>query len=186
MNLKRNTPVAGERPGLVDAVEHSGGLAIYAHYLSVTGLDDTLRGSGPFTVFAPTDEAFHKLPQETLEALAADPARMRALLEHHIVNGLSDRTVTSVGKLRTLHGTALTTGVTDDGMTVEHAHTCGKRVVCANGVFHAIDTVLIPGAVPALSAEARAESAWSGRRRRPRPVTSPEDWPFVGSPPRGH
>ncbi len=168
-------------PTLADAALESKSLATCAHFFSLTGLEDVLRGPGPYTVFAPTDEAFRNLSAETLDALVADPARLRDLLEYHIIGGKRERNAFANGKLKTMQGTLLTAGVTDDGVTLDHANTCGTQVVCANGVLHQIDAVLMPGYTPALSAKAREDSAWSGRRavRPGRPQMPDENWPFV-------
>ena len=136
-----------------------------ARLLASAGLDEMLAGEGEFTLFAPTDEAFAALPPETMEALESDADQLRAVLEYHILPVAREMPQLRNGKMTTLEGTLLTASVTDDGVSLDHANTRGYPLRCANGVIHQIDAVLFPGFTPETSAKARADSAWSGRRR---------------------
>lgn len=166
-------------PSVADAVYASKSLGTCSRLLALAGLEDVLRGEGHFTLFAPTDDAFLNLPPGVLKALEQDPAQLRDALEYHIV---SEARELANGKMRTLQGALVTVSVTDDGFSVDHANTCGRLTQCANGRIHPIDAVLMPGFTPQLSAKAREESAWSGRRLVARPVTPDADWPFVDPP----
>lgn len=178
MNYYRAPVTTPELLTLAEAAFASKSLATCSRFLSLAGLDEMLNGSESFTVFAPTDEAFRNLPAETLDELTGDPKRLREVLQYHIINGGRQRSTFANSKLKTLQGALLTATVTDDGLVVDHASTCGGQVTCANGVIHPIDAVLMPGYTPVLSAEAREESAWSGKRRHA-PQPSANDWPFV-------
>jgi uncharacterized surface protein with fasciclin (FAS1) repeats len=136
-----------------------------ARLLALAGLEEMLKGEGGYTVFAPTDKAFEALPPGTLQSLENDPARLRAVLEYHILSVGRELSELRNGKHSTLEGTLLTAAVTDDGVRIDHAHTHGYPLRCANGVIHQIDAVLFPGFTPQVSANAPAETAWSGRRR---------------------
>ena len=113
--------------------------------VKAAGLQATLTEKGPFTVFAPTDEAFAKLPAGTVEGLLANPEKLKKVLLHHVVAG--DVRAADVVKLKTamsLNGTSLAIG-TKDGVTVAGAKVTKTDIVASNGVVHVIDTVLIPG-----------------------------------------
>ena len=169
---------------IADAVSETKSLGICARLLGVAGLDNLLRGEGEFTLFAPTDEAFLDLPPGTLEALEQSPGELRDMLSYHILETGRALNELANGKLRTLQGTLLTSSVTDDGVRVDHANTCGHSQRCANGLIHPIDHVLMPGFTPQLSEKARALSAWSGRRPMARNAKTPTNdaWPFVEPP----
>lgn len=112
--------------------------------LKAAELEETLGGEGPFTIFAPTNAAFAKLPPGTLATLMADKDKLKKILTHHVVPGeLMAKDVTALGSATMLDGTSLpidtTEGVKIGGATVEKTDLMAK-----NGVIHAIDTVLIP------------------------------------------
>jgi uncharacterized surface protein with fasciclin (FAS1) repeats len=112
--------------------------------VKAAGLQATLTEKGPFTVFAPTDEAFAKLPKGTVEGLLANPEKLKKVLLHHVVAG--DVRAAAVVKLKTaksLNGTSLAIDATD-GVKVGGAKVIKADVGASNGVIHVIDTVLIP------------------------------------------
>ena len=168
-----------------EATHATRSLGTCSRLLAIAGLEDVLRGEGPFTLFAPTDEAFRDLPPGALDTLEQDPAQLRDMLEYHILDVGRELGELGNGKLRTLQGTLLTAIVTDDGLNLDHASTCGRALRCANGVIHSIELVLMPGFTPTLSARAREDSAWSGRGTGPRTASprTDEAWPFVEPPP---
>jgi transforming growth factor-beta-induced protein len=111
------------------------------------GLAETLAEGGPFTVFAPTDEAFAKLPAGTVEALLADPERLRAVLLYHVVSGaVPAAEVTKLDTAKTLNGARVDLRVEGGEVFVNAARVTGADVMASNGVVHVIDTVLIPPA----------------------------------------
>jgi uncharacterized surface protein with fasciclin (FAS1) repeats len=129
---------------VVDTAVAAGSFTTLATALQAAGLVDTLKGDGPFTVFAPTDEAFAKLPAGTLEALLADPAKLQAVLTYHVVPGrVTAADVATLSSAPTVQGApiAIDTGM---GVRVNDAHVTQADVMASNGVIHVIDTVLLP------------------------------------------
>jgi len=103
----------------------------------------TLKGKGPFTVFAPTDEAFAKLPKATLDGLLADKAKLTAVLTYHVVPGKVMAKDVKAGAVKTVQGSSLTV-TTTDGVKVDNAKVIKTDIATSNGVIHAIDTVVLP------------------------------------------
>jgi uncharacterized surface protein with fasciclin (FAS1) repeats len=114
--------------------------------VEAAGLTETLTGDGPFTVFAPTDEAFAKLPDGTIDALIADPPRLRAILKYHVLAG---RVMAADAAKLILAKTSLGQSITIDaskGVRVDGANVVTPDLICSNGVIHVIDAVLMPKA----------------------------------------
>jgi len=129
---------------IVDTAVAAGSFTTLATALQAAGLVDTLKGDGPFTVFAPTDEAFAKLPAGTLEALLADPAKLQAVLTYHVVPGrVTAADVASLSSATTVQGAPIAID-TSMGVRVNDAHVTQADVLTSNGVIHVIDTVLLP------------------------------------------
>ena len=148
-----DTEAAGD--DIVDTAIAAGDFTTLVAAVQAAGLEETLRGEGPFTVFAPTDEAFAALPAGTLDALLADPAgQLTDILTYHVVPGavLAADVVGLDGQaVTTVNGATLTVGVADDG-TVTLTDAAGNEVTvvatdveASNGVIHVIDGVLLPG-----------------------------------------
>jgi uncharacterized surface protein with fasciclin (FAS1) repeats len=115
--------------------------------LKAAGLVETLQGAGPFTVFAPTDAAFAKLPAGTVEALLADKAKLTAILTYHVVPGkvmAGDIVAKNGAKPGTVNGQPLDIAVRGGKVYVNGAQVTGADVAASNGVIHVIDTVLLP------------------------------------------
>jgi uncharacterized surface protein with fasciclin (FAS1) repeats len=110
---------------------------------TAAGLVDTLKGKGPYTVFAPTDAAFAKIPKADLEALLKDKAKLSAVLLAHVVPGKVMSPDVKAGKVKTAQGYELTVG-TMGGVTVDAAKVVAVDIVADNGVIHVIDTVIVP------------------------------------------
>ena len=109
------------------------------------GLAETLATGGNFTVFAPTDAAFAKVPKKTLTALAADPAKLKAVLLYHVVKGeLRANRVMKRSSIETLNGASVTVKVTRGVVKVDNARVVQANVEASNGVIHAINRVLMP------------------------------------------
>ena len=104
---------------------------------------DTLKGPGPFTVFAPTDEAFAKIPKADLDALLADKKKLAAVLTYHVVPGKVMAADVKAGKVKTVQGSELTLSTTG-GVKVDNAKVVSTDVVASNGVIHVIDSVIMP------------------------------------------
>jgi uncharacterized surface protein with fasciclin (FAS1) repeats len=103
----------------------------------------TLKGKGPFTVFAPTDEAFAKIPKADLDALLKDKAKLKAVLTYHVVSGKVMSTDLKAGNVKTVQGSDVMVS-TMGGAMVNKAKVVSADVAADNGVIHAIDTVLMP------------------------------------------
>ena len=111
--------------------------------VQAAGLVDTLKGTGPFTVFAPTDEAFAKIPKATLDGLLADKAALAKVLTYHVVPGKVMAKDVKAGKVKTVQGQEITV-TTSMGVMVDQSKVVATDVAASNGVIHAIDTVLMP------------------------------------------
>jgi uncharacterized surface protein with fasciclin (FAS1) repeats len=117
--------------------------------VKAAGLVETLQGKGPFTVFAPTDAAFAKLPAGTVESLLANPQKLASILTFHVVPGkvmAADIVKAHGAKPTTVNGQALDVVVRDGHVLVNGANVVTADVVASNGVIHVIDTVLLPAA----------------------------------------
>jgi uncharacterized surface protein with fasciclin (FAS1) repeats len=128
---------------IVDTAVGAGSFKTLATALGAAGLVDTLKGKGPFTVFAPTDEAFAKIPKADLDALLKDKVKLVAVLTYHVVPGKVMAADVKPGKVKTVQGSDLTI-TTSNGVMVNNAKVIKTDVVADNGVIHVIDTVLIP------------------------------------------
>jgi len=135
---------ADAKKDIVDTAVAAGSFKTLATALQAAGLVDTLKGAGPFTVFAPTDEAFAKLPAGTVEALLKDKAKLTKILTYHVVAGQKNAAdVVAAKSLTSLEGKALTIDTTS-GVKVGGATVTATDIMASNGVIHVIDTVLIP------------------------------------------
>lgn len=131
---------------IVDAAIAAGSFTTLVKAVQAAGLVDILKGPGPFTVLAPTDEAFGKLPATTLSAVLADKAKLTAILTYHVLAGkvLAADVVALNGKsAKTLQGGELKVD-TSNGVTIGGAKVIKTDIVTDNGVIHVIDNVLIP------------------------------------------
>jgi len=128
---------------IVDTAISAGNFGTLVTALKAAGLVDTLKGKGPFTVFAPTDEAFAKIPKANLDALLADKAKLSGVLTYHVVSGRVMAKDVKAGSVKTVQGSALTIS-TKDGVMVDGAKVIKTDIVTDNGVIHVIDTVVMP------------------------------------------
>jgi uncharacterized surface protein with fasciclin (FAS1) repeats len=128
---------------IVDTAVANGNFKTLATALQAAGLVETLKGKGPFTVFAPTDAAFAKIPKTDLDALLKDKAKLTAVLIYHVVPGKVMAKDVKAGKVKTVQGSELTI-TTTGGVMVDNAKVTATDVAADNGVIHVIDTVVIP------------------------------------------
>ncbi|MFN5157785.1 MAG: fasciclin domain-containing protein [Betaproteobacteria bacterium] len=135
--------LAAQAKDIVDTAGAAGSFKTLATALQAAGLIDTLKGPGPFTVFAPTDAAFAKIPKADLDALLKDKAKLTAVLTYHVVPGRVMAKDVKAGSVKTVQGGMLTLGTTG-GVTVNNAKVVQADVVASNGVIHVIDTVVLP------------------------------------------
>jgi uncharacterized surface protein with fasciclin (FAS1) repeats len=135
--------LSAQAKDIVDTAMAAGNFKTLAAALTAAGLVDTLKGKGPYTVFAPTDAAFAKIPKADLDALLADKAKLQAVLLAHVVPGKVMSKDVAAGKVKTAQGYELTVG-TMGGVTVDAAKVTAVDIVADNGVIHVIDTVVVP------------------------------------------
>jgi uncharacterized surface protein with fasciclin (FAS1) repeats len=128
---------------IVDTAVAAGNFKTLATALTAAGLVDTLKGKGPFTVFAPTDAAFAKIPKADLDALLKDKAKLTAVLTYHVVAGKVMAADVKAGKVKTVQGSELTVSTTG-GVMVDKAKVTATDIVADNGVIHVIDSVIMP------------------------------------------
>ena len=129
---------------IVDTAIGAGNFTTLAAGFKAAGLTDTLAGKGPFTVFAPTDEAFKKLPAGAMDALLKDSAKLKAVLNYHVIAGHVSTKDMKSGDVMTLQGSPLTAVVASSDVRVNGAHVRREDLVATNGVIHAIDAVIMP------------------------------------------
>ncbi len=138
------TAEAAATTDIVDTATAAGSFKTLLAAVEAGGLVDTLKGPGPFTVFAPTDEAFAKLPPGTVDALLADKAKLVAVLTYHVVAGnVSSAQVTGMTEAATVQGGKIKID-TASGVKINNATVIKADVAASNGVIHVIDTVLLP------------------------------------------
>ena len=135
--------VGAQAKDIVDVAVGAGNFKTLVAAVQAAGLVDTLKSPGPFTVFAPTDAAFAKIPKATLDALLADKAKLTAVLTYHVVPGKVMAKDVKAGKVKTVQGGELTVA-TMGGVTVDGAKVTATDVVASNGVIHVIDSVVMP------------------------------------------
>ena len=137
-----------DKPAQKDIVETAvaaGSFQTLAAALTAADLIPTLKGEGPFTVFAPTDEAFAKLPAGTVEALLKDKAKLTAILTYHVVAGeVPASAVVKMSSAKTVNGKDVTVAVKSGKVMINNATVVTPDIKASNGIIHVIDTVLLP------------------------------------------
>jgi hypothetical protein len=130
---------------IVDTAVTNGNFNTLVTAIKAAGLVETLKGEGPFTVFAPTDEAFAKIPAETLNALIADKAALTGVLTYHVVAGkVMSGDVVKLDSAKTVNGQSVAIKVVDEKVFVDGAEVTAVDVETSNGVIHVIDAVMLP------------------------------------------
>lgn len=134
-------PAGGD---IVDVAVGAGSFTTLVEAVKAAGLVETLKGDGPFTVFAPTDEAFAKIPEDKLQALLADKDALTAVLTYHVLPGkVMAADVVELDSAETVQGGRIAIG-TSDGVTVDGAKVVKTDIGASNGVIHVIDSVIMP------------------------------------------
>ena len=129
---------------IVDTAAANEDFSTLVQAVQAADLVEALKGDGPFTVFAPIDAAFEKLPEGTLDAVLEDKPKLQAILKYHVVAGkVMSGDVVELETAETLQGQSVTIG-TEDGVTIDGAKVIQADIECANGVIHVIDTVILP------------------------------------------
>ena len=132
---------------IVDTAVSAGQFNTLAAALKAADLVDTLRGDGPFTVFAPTDDAFAKLPEDTLKDLLRpeNKAKLQSILTYHVVSGkVMAKDVTMMSSAKTVNGGSFQVSQRNGSVMIDNAKVIKTDVMASNGVIHVIDTVIIP------------------------------------------
>ncbi|BAY23501.1 beta-Ig-H3/fasciclin [Calothrix sp. NIES-2100] len=131
---------------IVDTAVNAGSFNTLVAAVQAAGLVDTLKGQGPFTVFAPTDEAFSKLPAGTVDSLLQDIPQLTKILTYHVVSGkVLAADVVNLDSAPTVEGSSVQIDASNGGVKINDANVVTPDVEADNGVIHVIDTVLIPG-----------------------------------------
>ena len=129
---------------IVDTAVAAGQFKTLATALEAAGLIETLKGPGPFTVFAPTDEAFAKIPAADLQAILADKAMLTKILTYHVVAGqVTAAEVVKLSSAKTVEGQSVTIDASD-GVKIDGANVIKADIMASNGVIHVIDSVILP------------------------------------------
>ncbi|MCS7045518.1 MAG: fasciclin domain-containing protein [Gemmataceae bacterium] len=132
---------------IVDTAIGAGQFKTLVKAVQAAELVDTLKGKGPFTVFAPTDEAFAKVPREKLEALLKDKRALTAVLTYHVVPGkVMAADVVKLESAKTVQGQPIAIVAKDGKVTINGANVLKTDIICQNGVIHVIDAVILPPA----------------------------------------
>jgi uncharacterized surface protein with fasciclin (FAS1) repeats len=130
---------------IIDVASEAGNFSTLLTAIEVAGLTEVLEGEGPFTVFAPTDEAFSKVPAETLDALLADKERLTAVLTYHVVPGkVMASDVVTLDSAETVNGKSVSIEVVDGAVRVDAATVVATDIEAENGIIHVIDQVILP------------------------------------------
>lgn len=130
---------------IVDVAQVAGQFSTLLAAAEAAGLTETLRGEGPFTVFAPTDGAFSELPEGTVESLLADPQALAQVLLYHVVPGtLKVADLRGLSEVETAQGGRLTLAVTPQGLTINGEYLLTSDISASNGIIHVITAVLTP------------------------------------------
>jgi uncharacterized surface protein with fasciclin (FAS1) repeats len=138
-------PAIAQPKDIVDTAVAAGGFKTLAKLLTDAELIGVMKGPGPFTVFAPTDEAFAKVPKDVLAALGKDKAKLQAVLTYHVLtSSWTSDDVKMVKSAGTAQGQSLAIGMAGGSITVNGAKVIKADIKCSNGVIHVIDAVLLP------------------------------------------
>lgn len=134
-----------EELSIIETAEAAGGFTTLLAAVEAAGLTETLDGEGPFTVFAPTDDAFAALPEGTVEALLEDPDALSNILLYHVVPGeVTAEQVTTLESATTVQGADIAISIEGDSVFVNDAQVTMTDIAASNGVIHVIDAVLMP------------------------------------------
>ncbi len=130
---------------IVDTAVAAGSFKTLVAAVQAAGLVDTLKSAGPFTVFAPTDEAFAKLPAGTVESLLGNIPQLTKILTYHVVAGkVMAADVVKLHSAKTVEGSEVSIDASSGGVKVDNANVVQTDIVCDNGVIHVIDSVILP------------------------------------------
>ena len=136
-----------EMSSIIETAKAAGSFNTLIAAVEAAGLKDALSGEGPFTVFAPTDEAFAALPEGTVEALLKDKEKLASILTYHVLEGaVKAESVVGMDKAQTLNGQSVAIKTSDKKVMIDNARVVKTDIICGNGVIHVIDAVILPKA----------------------------------------
>jgi uncharacterized surface protein with fasciclin (FAS1) repeats len=139
------SPALAQPKDIVDTAVAAGSFKTLAQLLTAADLVNVMKGPGPYTVFAPTDEAFAKVPKDVLDGLAKDKAKLQEVLKYHVLTSKwTTDDIKLVKQTGTAQGKSVTFGAAGGAITVNGAKIVKANVDCTNGMVHAIDAVLLP------------------------------------------
>lgn len=139
------SPAFAQSKDIVDTAVAAGGFKTLAKLLTDADLVGVMKGPGPYTVFAPTDEAFAKVPKDVLDGLAKDKAKLQDVLKYHVLTSKwTTDDIKLVKQTGTAQGKPVTFGAAGGALTVNGARVIKANIDCTNGMVHAIDAVLLP------------------------------------------
>jgi uncharacterized surface protein with fasciclin (FAS1) repeats len=145
LSLQAFAKAPEKKPDIVDTAVKAKSFKTLVAAVEAADLVETLKGEGPFTVFAPTDEAFAKLPEGTVEALLKDKKKLAAILTYHVVPGaVHAKDVVKLEEAETVQGGKVKIKVKEDEVFINGAKVIKADIECGNGVIHVIDAVLLP------------------------------------------
>ena len=152
MEQSKNSPTNQQGSGsyaapskdIVETAIAAGNLTTLISAVKTAGLTDTLTGKGPFTVFAPTDEAFKRLPVGALDALIRDSAKLKAVMSYHVIKGHVLAKDVKSGEVMTLQGSPLVASVSSSGAEVNGVPVKQADIIATNGVIHMIEAAIMP------------------------------------------
>jgi uncharacterized surface protein with fasciclin (FAS1) repeats len=134
-----------DKKDIVDTAVGAGSFNTLVTAVKAAGLVETLKSAGPFTVFAPTDEAFAKVPKATLDALLADKEALKKVLLYHVVAGnVMAKDVVGLKEAKTVQGSSAKVTVKGGKVMIDNANVVKTDILCTNGVIHVIDSVILP------------------------------------------
>ena len=147
--LSSTALIAGSQPkmDIVDTAVSAGSFNTLVAAIQAASLAETLKGEGPFTVFAPTDDAFAKLPAGTLDDLLKpdNKDKLAAILTYHVVSGkVMAKDVMTMKEAKTVNGQSVMVSMEADTVMIDNAKVVNADIECTNGVIHVIDTVILP------------------------------------------
>ncbi|MDD5419008.1 MAG: fasciclin domain-containing protein [Methanomicrobiaceae archaeon] len=136
---------------IIETLKESEGFATFLDLVRIANMEENLAREGPFTVFAPTDEAFARVQRERMDELRQDPDTLELLLAYHIVPGmLSSTELRQLSAVQTLLGTMLTVRSSSLGISINNVRIVEADAFCTNGICHALDAALIPPDIPVI------------------------------------
>lgn len=142
---KQTTSASSSSKTIVAVASEAGSFKTLVAAVKAAGLVDVLQGDGPFTVFAPTDEAFAKLPAGTVESLLANPDKLRQVLTYHVVAGkVTAADVVKLSRAKTVQGQEAVIKVSGGRVKIDNANVVKTDIMTSNGVIHVIDSVILP------------------------------------------